>query len=141
MTAVDGRRDAPHRATLAMMPTIPRHLRGPALVALCAAVACLCAAAAAWAQAPDVAAAPAAAAATDPTLALLQALGPTGGAGAVVALVWRAWRAEADRHAEERAELRRQIGELATAQAQLRLDLALTRQALDGVRDLLRAAT
>jgi hypothetical protein len=86
----------------------------------------------------DVAAAPAAA---DPTVALLQTLGPTGGAGAVVALVWRAWRAEADRHAAERAELRAALVTQGADIAGLRMDLALHRAATDAalgrVRDLL----
>lgn len=106
------------RATLAPMPRLPAHLRGPALVALCAAVACALCAAAAWAQDP-AALAPATAAAADPLASLLTTLGPTGGAGAVVALVWRAWRAEADRHAEERRELRAAL----TAQERALADL------------------
>jgi hypothetical protein len=103
------------------MPSLPAYLRGPALVALCAAGACLVCAAAAWAQAPDlVPALPAGPApAADPLAGLLTTLGPTGGAGAVVALVWRAWRAEADRHAEERRELRAAL----TAQERLIADL------------------
>lgn len=106
------------RATLPLMPSLPRHLRGPALVALCAAVACALCASAAWAQAPDLAPAlptPAA----DPFAVLLTTLGPTGGAGAVVALVWRAWRAEADRHAEERRELRASLTALERTVADL----------------------
>lgn len=108
--------------------TIPRHLHGPALVALCAAAACLACAAAAWAQAPDLAPAlpPTATPAADPLASLLTTLGPTGGAGAVVALVWRAWRAEADRHAEERRELRASLTALERALADL--DRRLGRQ-------------
>lgn len=113
-----------HRATLSAMPRLPRHLRGPAIVLVCAAAACLACAAAAWAQAPDLA--PAAAPAADPLASLLTTLGPTGGAGAVVALVWRAWRAEADRHAEERRELRAALTALERALADL--DRRLGRQ-------------
>lgn len=101
--------------------TLPPYLRGPALALACLALACALCAAAAWAQAPDLAPAlPAGPApAADPFAGLLTTLGPTGGAGAVVALVWRAWRAEADRHAEERRELRAAL----TAQERLIADL------------------
>jgi hypothetical protein len=101
--------------------TLAPYLRGPALALACLALACVLCAAAAWAQAPDLAPAlPAGPApAADPLAGLLTTLGPTGGAGAVVALVWRAWRAEADRHAEERRELRAAL----TAQERLIADL------------------
>ena len=115
-----------HRATLAAMPTVPRHLRGPALALVCAAAACLACAAAAWAQDPAALAPAAATTAADPLASLLTTLGPTGGAGAVVALVWRAWRAEADRHAEERRELRAALTALERALADL--DRRLGRQ-------------
>lgn len=107
---------------------LPSYLRGPAIVALCAAVACALCAAAAWAQAPDLAPAAVAgpAPAADPFAGLLTTLGPTGGAGAVVALVWRAWRAEADRHAEERRELRAALTALERTVADL--DRRLGRQ-------------
>ena len=109
------------RATLPPMPSLPAYLRGHALALACLALACVLCAAAAWAQAPDLAPAlPAGPAhAADPLAGLLTTLGPTGGAGAVVALVWRAWRAEADRHAEERRELRAAL----TAQERLIADL------------------
>ena len=110
------------RATLPPMPSLPAYLRGPALVALCAAGACLACAAAAWAQAPDLAPAlPAGpAAGADPGLgALAPLLDGAGSAGlfavAVIGIVrdWRReWREESSRHAAERERLREDVAAL-----------------------------
>ena len=137
------------RATLGAMTLAP-YLRGPALVALCAAGACLVCAAAAWAQAPDLA--PAAAAA-DPIAAALPPGSPWW-AGALLAVVgavvaaarWAAGLVERRLAADDasRAAYRQGIeGRLAAVEreaTETRLQLALTRQALQHVRDTLRAA-
>ena len=138
------------RATLGAM-TLPAYLRGPALVALCAAVACALCAAAAWAQAPDLA--PAAAVAADPIAAALPPGSPWW-AGALLSVVagiglaakWLAGFVERRLAADDatRAAYRTGIeGRLATVEreaVETRLQLALTRQALAHVRDTLRAA-
>ena len=138
------------RATLVAMP-VPAYLRGPALVALCAAGACLVCAAAAWAQAPDLA--PAAAVAADPIAAALPPGSPWW-AGALLAVVgavvaaarWAAGLVERRLAADDasRAAYRQGIeGRLAAVEreaTETRLQLALTRQALQHVRDTLRAA-
>lgn len=139
------------RATLPPMPSLPAYLRGPALVALCAAGACLACAAAAWAQAPDLA--PAAAAAADPIAAALPPGSPWW-AGALLSVVagiglaakWLAGFVERRLAADDasRAAYRQGIeARLATVEreaVETRLQLALTRQALAHVRDTLRAA-
>lgn len=121
------------------MPALPRHLRGPALVALCAVAACLVCAAA-WAQAPDLApaAVPTAAPAADPTLALLQALGPTGTMIAGLGMWWKMNGSKAGA-ATESADAAR-IQRLEAEMSDLRVQVALTRQALAHVRDTLREA-
>lgn len=129
---------------------LPHYLRGPALVALCAAVACALCAAAAWAQTPDLA--PAAVAA-DPIAAALPPGSPWW-AGALLSVVagiglaakWLAGFVERRLAADDasRAAYRQGIeGRLAAVEreaTETRLQLALTRQALQHVRDTLRAA-
>ncbi len=139
----------PPRATLGAM-TLPPYLRGPALALACLALACvLCAAA--WAQAPDLA--PAAAVVADPIAATLPPGSPWW-AGALLAVVgavvaaarWAAGLVERRLAADDasRAAYRQGIeGRLATVEreaVETRLQLALTRQALQHVRDTLRAA-
>lgn len=138
------------RATLAAMPRLPAHLRGPALVALCAAVACALCAAAAWAQDP---AALAPAIATDPVAAALPPGSPWwAGAllavvGAVVAaarwaagLVERRLAADDATRAAYRSGIEARLAAVEREATETRLQLALTRQALQHVRDTLRAA-
>ncbi len=102
--------------------TVPRHLRGPALTAagLVVALALVALATAARAQAEGV---PPAA---DPGLGalapLLDGAGPAGVVVAVLVGVWREWRAEAQRHAEERAEMRKELAALQTALDHHRLE-------------------
>lgn len=133
------------RATVGLMPRLPRHLRGPALVALCAAVACLCAAASAWAQDAAVA--------TDPVAAALPPGSPWW-AGALVSvlagigfaakwaagLVERRLTADDAARAEYRKGIEARVAKLEDAAADTRTQLALTRQALAHVRDTLREA-
>ena len=138
------------RATLGAM-TLPAYLRGPALVALCAAGACLVCAAAAWAQPPDLA--PAAVAAADPIAASLPPGSPWW-AGALLAVVgavvaaarWAAGLVERRLAADDASRVAYRTGiegRLAAVEreaTETRLQLALTRQALAHVRDTLRAA-
>ncbi len=132
------------------MPRLPAYLRGPALALACLALACALCAAAAWAQAPDLA--PAAVAA-DPIAAALPPGSPWW-AGALLAVVgavvaaarWAAGLVERRLAADDasRAAYRQGIeGRLAAVEreaTETRLQLALTRQALQHVRDTLRAA-
>lgn len=141
-----------HRATLAAMPRLAPHLRGPAIVAICAAVACALCAAAAWAQDP-AALAPAAAIAADPVAAALPPGSPWwAGAllavvGAVVAaarwaagLVERRLAADDATRAAYRSGIEARLAAVEREANETRLQLALTRQALAHVRDTLRAA-
>jgi len=132
------------------MPRLPAYLRGPALALACLALACALCAAAAWAQAPDLA--PAAVAA-DPIAAALPPGSPWW-AGALLAVVgavvaaarWAAGLVARRLAADDasRAAYRQGIeGRLAAVEreaTETRLQLALTRQALQHVRDTLRAA-
>lgn len=146
----DAAQGAAHRATLAAMTTIPRHLRGPALALVCAAVACLVCAAAAWAQDP---AALAPVIAADPVAAALPPGSPWwAGAllavvGAVVAaarwaagLVERRLAADDTSRAAYRSGIEARLATVEREATETRLQLALTRQALAHVRDTLRAA-
>ncbi len=123
------------------MQRIPAHLRSPALYAL-VGLALVALATAARAQAeglPPVA---------DPGLGalapLLDGAGPAGVVVAVLVGVWREWRAEAQRHAAERAELRRDLQALTGAVADVRHALDLERARHDAatqrLHDLLTAA-
>jgi len=76
----------------------------------------------------------------DPLGGLLTTLGPTGGATALVALVWRAWRAEADRHAEERRELRAAVAALAAQISDLDRRLGRQEDRVSHATELLRSA-
>lgn len=140
------------RATLAAMPRLAPHLRGPALTLVCAAAACLVCAAAAWAQDP-AALAPAAAIAADPVAAALPPGSPWwAGAllavvGAVVAaarwaagLVERRLAADDATRAAYRSGIEARLAAVEREATETRLQLALTRQALAHVRDTLRAA-
>lgn len=133
------------RATLPLMPRLPRHLRGPALVLACAVAACLCAAASAWAQDATVAADPVAAALPPGSPWWAGAL--LGVVGAIVAaarwaagLVERRLAADDATRAAYRAGIEARLATVEREAVETRLQLALTRQALAHVRDTLREA-
>jgi hypothetical protein len=102
--------------------TLPRYLRGPALVAV---VGLALLALAAWAT-DALAQAEGLPPAADPGLGalapLLDGAGPAGVVVAVMVGVWREWRAEAQRHAAERERLREDVAGLRLALDHLRLD-------------------
>jgi hypothetical protein len=104
------------------MRSIPAHLRGPALYAV---VGLALLALAAWAT-DALAQAEGLPPAADPGLGalapLLDGAGPAGVVVAVLVGVWREWRAEAQRHAEERAEMRKELAALQTALDHHRLE-------------------
>lgn len=124
-----------HRATLAAMPTIPRHLRGPALALACLALACALCAAAAWAQAPDLAPALPAGPApvADPFAGIAAAWGPSGASLLAVGTIWREWRKDV-------AEREKKVDALGGRVADLEKQLALTQQAVAFASDALRRA-
>ena len=122
------------------MKTIPTHLRGPALYAV---VGLAILALAAWAtdalaQAEGLPPAP------DPLAGLLTGAGPAGGLALLVGAAWKHLQAEAQRHAAERAELRRDLQALTGAVADVRHALDLERARHDAatqrLHDLLTAA-
>jgi len=123
------------RATLPPMPSLPAYLRGPALVALCAAGACLACAAAAWAQAPDLAPAlPAGpAAGADPFAGIAAAWGPSGASLLAVAAIWKEWRKDVAAQAKK-------IEEQQALLAALDKQVALTQQSVHIASEALRRA-
>ena len=122
------------RATLGAM-SLPAYLRGPALVALCAAGACALCAAAAWAQAPDLAPAlPAGpAAGVDPFAGIAAAWGPSGASLLAVAAIWKEWRKDV-------AEREKKVDAITKSVADLEKQLALTQQAVAFASEALRRA-
>jgi hypothetical protein len=130
-------------STMSILPRIPAHLRGPALVIVAGAVAFAVAAFAATAGA-QVDGAPVPGGAPDPLAGLLTGAGPAGGLALLVGAAWKHLQAEAQRHATERAELRRDLQALTGAVADVRHALDLERARHDAatqrLHDLLTAA-
>jgi hypothetical protein len=127
--------------TMPILPRIPAHLRGPALVVVAGAVAFAVAAfaATAGAQVDGTPAMPGATAAGDlgALAPLLQGAGPSGVILAALAAAWKQWRDEAARHAEERAKMREAMAAL---EHRLDLEAAKTAAALERIRDLIAVA-
>lgn len=122
------------------MKSIPAHLRGPALYA---AVGLALLALAAWAT-DALAQADGQPPSPDPLAGLLTGAGPAGGLALLVGAAWKHLQAEAQRHAAERAELRRDLQALTGAVADVRHALDLERARHDAatqrLHDLLTAA-
>ena len=120
-----------HRATLAAMPRLAPHLRGPALV--CAVAACLACAAAAWAQAPDLAPALPTTPTADPFASIAAAWGPSGASLFAVGVIWKEWR-------KDIADREKKVDDLTKSVAALEKQLALTQQSVAFASEALRRA-
>lgn len=122
-----------HRATLAAMPRLAPHLRGPAIALACAAAACLACAAAAWAQAPDLAPALPTTPTADPFASIAAAWGPSGASLFAVGVIWKEWR-------KDIADREKKVDDLTKSVAALEKQLALTQQSVAFASEALRRA-